>query len=600
MENLKAVIYARYSSNSQREESIEGQIRDCTAYAERNGYMVIGAYADRAISGTTDDRPEFQKMIKDSKRKQFDLVIVWKLDRFARNRYVSAKYKAQLRQNGVRVISANETISDGAAGILTESILEGMAEWYSENLKENVIRGLSVNAEKCKWNGGTLPIGYVVDEEQHLQPNRLTAPFVVEAFKMYDEGHTLTQIRDHLNGKGLTNTKGRPLTYGSIQHMLSNRRYIGEYAYRDTIVPNGIPAIVALDLFERVQEKLVKNKKAPARAKADEAYLLTTKLFCGHCGTAMNGESGKSRNGTVHRYYKCHAVKKKLNDCKKKSVRKEWVEDLVVNATMEMLQDDDTIEAIVSMLMRLQDEENTDLPMYEKQLKQTETAIDNIVTAVMNGMASKALQAKLTQLEDAKEELLVRIAEEKLEKPKISAEFMTFWLHRFRKLDVTKEAHRQMLIDTFVNAVFVHDDKLLLTFNFKDGTRTITLNDVKEATCSSGSDLDCFVAPSKRERLLPLSFALWRERTRTHLTPDVRWTSGPPVQKLVASIIFFSARKENVNRVRSPARLREESPVTGIIREQEISRTANGHIASEWKILFLHICIFCAIIHSIS
>ena len=497
MSELRAVIYARYSSSSQREESIEGQIRDCTAYAERNGYMVIGAYADRAISGTTDDRPEFQKMIKDSKRKQFDLVIVWKLDRFARNRYVSAKYKNQLRQNGVRVISANETISEGADGILLESMLEGMAEFYSENLKENVLRGLSVNAEKCKWNGGTLPIGYIVDEEQRLQPNRLTAPYVVEAFKMYDEGHTLTQIRDHLNGKGLTNTKGRPLTYGSIQHMLSNRRYIGEYAYRDTIVPDGIPAIVPLDLFERVQEKLDKNKKAPARAKADEAYLLTTKLFCGHCGTAMNGESGKSRNGTVHRYYKCHAVKKKLNDCKKKSVRKEWIEDLVVNATMEMLQDDDAIEAIVSMLMRLQDEESTDLPMYEKQLKQTETAIDNIVTAVMNGMASKALQAKLTQLEESKEELLVRIAEEKLEKPKISEEFMTFWLHRFRKLDVTKEAHRQMLIDTFVNAVFVHDDKLLLTFNFKEGTRTITLDDVKTATCSSGSDLDCFVAPAK-------------------------------------------------------------------------------------------------------
>ena len=516
MSELRAVIYARYSSSSQREESIEGQIRDCTAYAERNGYMVIGAYADRAISGTTDDRPEFQKMIKDSKRKQFDLVIVWKLDRFARNRYVSAKYKNQLRQNGVRVISANETISEGADGILLESMLEGMAEFYSENLKENVLRGLSVNAEKCKWNGGTLPIGYIVDEEQRLQPNRLTAPYVVEAFKMYDEGHTLTQIRDHLNGKGLTNTKGRPLTYGSIQHMLSNRRYIGEYAYRDTIVPDGIPAIVPLDLFERVQEKLDKNKKAPARAKADEAYLLTTKLFCGHCGTAMNGESGKSRNGTVHRYYKCHAVKKKLNDCKKKSVRKEWIEDLVVNATMEMLQDDDAIEAIVSMLMRLQDEESTDLPMYEKQLKQTETAIDNIVTAVMNGMASKALQAKLTQLEDAKEELLVRIAEEKLEKPKISAEFMTFWLHRFRKLDVTKDAHRQMLIDTFVNAVFVHDDKLLLTFNFKDGTRTITLNDVKEATCSSGSDLDCFVAPTKGTSLAASPFCCFRRPARAH------------------------------------------------------------------------------------
>ena len=496
MSELKAVIYARYSSSSQREESIEGQVKECAAFAERNGYMVIGTYADRAVSGTTDNRPEFQRMIKDSKRKQFDLVIVWKLDRFARNRYVSAKYKNQLKQNGVRVISANESISEGADGILLETMLEGMAEWYSEDLKEKVVRGLSVNASKCKWNGGTLPIGYVVDEEQHLQPNPTTAPFILETFKMYDEGKTVTEIRDYLNSKGLTNTKGKPINYGTIQRILSNRRYIGEYAFREIVVPDGIPAIVPLDLFERVQERLAKNCKAPARAKADEAYLLTTKLFCGHCGTAMNGESGKARNGTIHRYYKCHAVKKKLNDCKKKAVKKDWIENLVVKETMAMLMDDDAIEAIVSMLMRLQDEEVSDLPMYEKQLRETETAIDNIVNAIMAGMASKALQTKLTQLEATKDELLVRIEEEKLEKPKISAEFMTFWLHRFRKLDITKEKHRQMLIDTFVNAVFVHDDKLLLTFNFKDGTRTITLTDAKIATeKNTGSNLDCLGAP---------------------------------------------------------------------------------------------------------
>ena len=497
MADLKAVIYARYSSSSQREESIEGQVKEITTFAERNGYTIIGTYADRAISGTTDNRPQFQKMIADSKRKLFDFVIVWKLDRFARNRYDSAKYKTQLKKNGVRVISATEHISEGADGILLESVLEGMAEWYSEDLKEKVVRGLSVNAEKCKWNGGTVPIGYVVGLEQRLETNAMTAPYVLEAFKMYDSGHTITEIRDYLKGKGVTNTKGRPISWSVIQHMLSNRRYIGEYAFRDIVVPDGIPAIVPHDLFDRVQERLAKNSKAPARAKADETYLLTTKLFCGHCGTAMNGESGKSRNGTVHRYYKCHAVKKRLNDCKKKSVKKEWIEDLVVKETMAMLMDDAAIEAIVSMLMRLQDEESSDLPIYEKQLRETETAIDNIVTAVMNGMASKALQTKLTQLEATKEELLVRIEEEKLEKPKISAEFMTYWLHRFRKLDVTKESHRQMLIDTFVNAVFVHDDKLLLTFNFKDGTRTITLNDVKTATGSSGSDLDCLWAPIK-------------------------------------------------------------------------------------------------------
>ena len=180
---------------------------------------------------------------------------------------------------------------------------------------------------------------------------------------------------------------------------------------------------------------------------------------------------------------------------KAERLQKEVIEDLVIKETMAMLMDDDMIEAIVSMMMRLQDEESTDLPIYEKQLRETETAIDNIVNAIMGGIASKALQTKLAQLEAAKEEILIRIDEEKLEKPKISAEFMTFWLHKFRKLDVTKEAHRQMLVDTFVNAVFLYDDKLLLTFNFKDGTRTITFSDVQTATSENGSDLDCLAAP---------------------------------------------------------------------------------------------------------
>ncbi len=518
MGTIKAVIYARYSSSGQREESIEGQIKDCTAFAERNGYTIIGTYVDRALTGRNDKRPEFQKMIRDSKRQQFNLVIVWKLDRFSRNRYYSAKNKYMLRQNGVRVVSANENIAEGSAGILTEAMLEGMAEWYSENLKENVLRGLTVNAGKCKWNGGTLPIGYVINEEQHFQVNELTAPYVLEVFKKYDDGKTIKEIQDFLNEKGITNTKGKPVSWSAVQHMLSNRRYIGEYSYREIVIPDGIPAIVPLDLFERVQEKLEKNSKAPSRNKAKENYLLTTKIFCGNCGTSMNGETGTSRNGTVHRYYKCHAVKKKLNDCKKKSVKKEWIEDLVVNETMAMLMDDDMIEAIVSMLIRLQDEENTALPMYEKQLHQTETAIDNIVTAVMGGMVSKTLQEKLTQLEAAKEELLVRIAEEKLEKPKISAEFMTFWLHRFRKLDVRQEAHRQMLIDAFVNAVFVYDDKLLLTFNFKDGTRTISLTDTKIAVDkNTGSNLDCSVALNRNRNFdTKLRFCFFARKHRNN------------------------------------------------------------------------------------
>ena len=230
-------------------------------------------------------------------------------------------------------------------------MLEGYAEYYSADLSEKVVRGMTENALKSKYNGGTLPIGYMIDSEQYFQLDPLTAPFVLEAFKRYAEGATMKEIRDYLNGQGVKNTRGQPLTYNSIQHLLNNRRYIGEYTYRDIVVPEGIPAIVPQDLFDRVQERLAKNRKAPARHKAEDDYLLTTKLFCGYCGAYLCGESGTSHTGNTHRYYKCVSVKKKRLECHKKSVRKEWIEDLVVNETMKMVMDDKAIEAIVSMQM---------------------------------------------------------------------------------------------------------------------------------------------------------------------------------------------------------------------------------------------------------
>ncbi|MFR5987426.1 MAG: recombinase family protein [Christensenellales bacterium] len=495
---MKAVIYARYSSDSQREESIEGQLRECTAFAEKNGITILRHYIDRAFSAKTDNRPEFQAMIKDSSKKLFDMIIVWKLDRFARNRYDSARYKAQLKKNGVKVVSATETISDGAEGILLESMLEGMAEYYSADLAEKVVRGMTENALKCKYNGGTPPLGYVIDSEQYFQIDPLTAPFVLEAFKRYDEGATMTQIRDWLNEKGIKNTRRQEITYNSIQHMLNNRRYIGEYSYREVIIPDGIPAIVPKDLFDRVQEKMAKNKKAPARHKAEDDYLLTTKLFCGYCGAYLCGESGTSRTGLVHHYYKCVSVKKKRAECHKKPVKKQWIEDLVVDETMKMVMDDKAIEAIVSMLMELQNRESSSLPLYEKELKDTEAAIDNMLNAIQQGIFNKSTKARLDELEAAKDELENMIACEKLAKPKITEEQMMFWLHRFRKLDVSKKEHRQMLINTFVNAIYLYDDKMLITFNYKDGTKTITFDEATTALANkdTGSNLDCLAAPN--------------------------------------------------------------------------------------------------------
>ena len=307
----------------------------------------------------------------------------------------------------------------------------------------------------------------------------------------------MTQIRDWLNEKGIKNTRRQEMTYNSIQHMLNNRRYIGEYSYREVIIPDGIPAIVPKDLFDRVQEKMAKNKKAPARHKAEDDYLLTTKLFCGYCGAYLCGESGTSRTGLVHHYYKCVSVKKKRAECHKKPVKKQWIEDLVVDETMKMVMDDKAIEAIVSMLMELQNRESSSLPLYEKELKDTEAAIDNMLNAIQQGIFNKSTKARLDELEAAKDELENMIACEKLAKPKITEEQMMFWLHRFRKLDVSKKEHRQMLIDTFVNAIYLYDDKMLITFNYKDGTKTITFDEATTALANkdTGSDLDCLAAP---------------------------------------------------------------------------------------------------------
>ena len=492
---MTAVIYARYSSDNQREESIEGQIRECTAYAEKNDITIVKHYIDRAISAKTDNRPQFQQMIKDSDKKLFDIVLVWKLDRFARNRYDSARYKTQLKKNGVKLMSATEIISEGPEGIILESVLEGYAEYYSADLAEKVVRGQTENILKGRCNGGRGTFGYTLDSERKFHIDPLASPFVLESFTKYRDGLTMKEIRDWLNENGIKNPVGGEFTYNSVEHMLKNRRYIGELKFRDVVVPDAIPPIVPLELFDDVQEKIAKNKKAPARRKAEDDYLLTTKLHCGCCGALMFGESGTSRTGEVHRYYKCATAKKKKG-CKKKTVRKQWLEDLVVNQTMQLVKDDAAMESIIAKVMELQNKENTNIPLYEKQLRDAESGIQNMLNAIQAGILTSSTKERLEQLEETKRELEARIAEEKLAKPKVTEEFIRFWLLRFRKLDMSLKDQRQALVDTFINSIYLYDDKVLITFNYKEGTQTVTFGEATEvASEGNGSDLDCIPAP---------------------------------------------------------------------------------------------------------
>lgn len=486
---MNAVIYARYSSDNQREESIEGQIRECTAYAERNGITVVRHYIDRALSAKTDNRPDFQQMIRDSNKKLFEIVLVWKFDRFARNRFDSANYKMILKKNNVHLISVMEPIAEGSQGILVETLLEGMAEYYSAELSEKVIRGQTENALKGKCTGGTGTIGYKIDEEKFYRIDPLVAPFVLEAFQRYDNGEKIVEILNYLNEKGVRNMLGGKLTCSSMNTMLKNRRYIGELSFRDTVVPDAIPAIVPKDLFDRVQKRLEKNKRAPARGKADEEYLLTTKLFCGKCGALMFGESGTSATGRTYYYYKC-ATAKRRKGCNKKTVQKDWLESLVVQETMKLIQDDAMIERIVQLVMDFQNQENTTIPLLEKQLREVDRKLDNLMKAIEEGLFTRTTKERLDALEAQKDELTAKIADEKLRKPSFNADFIRFWLMKFRKFDISQQKQRKALIEIFVNAIFLYDDRMLITFNYKDGSQTIRFEDALTAAEAVGNSSD--------------------------------------------------------------------------------------------------------------
>ena len=329
-----------------------------------------------------------------------------------------------------------------------------------------------------------------------LAVDPLTAPLVAEIFTRYESGETIKAIADSLNKRGFRTRKGSAFRVASLSLILKNRKYIGEYKYADTIVPNGIPAIINPDLFERVQERMLTNKKAPSRTKADEDYLLTTKLFCGDCGRLMAGECGTSgTNGVKYYYYKCGGAKRRLG-CKRKALKKNWIERAAVIATIERVLRDDEIDRIADAIIDLQNREDTTLPALRQQLKDCEQGIENMLNAIQMGILTPSTKTRLEELESQRESLKVSILQAELEKPKYTKEQIVSWINRFKYGNVDDIEYQRQIIDTFINAIYVYDDKLVFTYNFKDGTEAIPLKAVEDAF---GSDLTQVAPPSLSE-----------------------------------------------------------------------------------------------------
>ena len=501
---MNAVIYARYSSDKQREESIEAQLKVCHAFAERMGYTVIREYIDRALTGRVDERPQFLLMIRDSAKHQFEKVLVYRLDRFSRDEYDPAIYKKQLLKNGVKVVSATENIPNNSLGIIIESIIHGTNASYSVELAEKVKRNMDLNADKCLSNGGTTPLGYKLERinpkeeksKKRIIINEETAPIVQEIFAKYASGWRIKDICDNLNERQIKTSRGVAFNKSSLHTILCNRKYLGIYIYDGREIPGGLPQIIDEDLFNKVAEKMKLNKKNPGRARAKAEYLLTTKLFCGYCKEKMVGHSSNqiSKKGIIFNYYKCKNSGGGKT-CKKKMVHKDYIEDIVINECRNLLTTKN-IRRIAKEVVKIAQsfDERTELDRLEKLLSEQHSQKENQMNSLRvcsDDMIREMIFEDLSKIGAQIKELEKQIEIEKARHHIVTEEQIIEHLTQLSKGDINDIVYRRSLIRLFVNKIFLYDEKFTITFNIGDEEVTITDKILSDIENNSGSKNLC-------------------------------------------------------------------------------------------------------------
>lgn len=470
---MRLVAYYRFSGGArQNEQSIEGQRRDCEAYARSHGYVIQHEYIDRHISGKTDSRPAFQQMISDSDQGKFDALICWKTDRLARNRYDSAIYKNRLRKNGVKILYAAETVVDGPEGIILEGLMESLAEYYSAELSQKLRRGQRESALKCKALGGNRSFGYDISKEKKYVINPTQAPAVRYIFEQYAAGHTAAEIVAHLNANGIRTSRGNPFNKNSILRIITNEMYIGVYKYADIRIEGGVPAMIDRDLFDRCQKQLAQNRTHSGGVGERADYVLSGKLSCAVCGTNLKGACGTSHTGSKHYYYVCPG--RSTDGCTKAPVEKTRIENLIARAVAQYVLDPDKMEQIVDQMLLLQEQDkpqpDPEREALSAELSRCRTKQSNLLSAIEDGGGAR-LVSRLQQLEEQEADLLHRLdaLPAPIQPPRFTREQLLFLLEQFRKDDDEQTtAYRRRLLDTFVSGVTLSDTTAEITFNITD------------------------------------------------------------------------------------------------------------------------------------
>ena len=455
----KAVIYARYSSDNQSEQSIEGQVRVCKEYAERNDIMIVGSYIDRAMTGTNDHRPEFQRMIQDSHKKNWECVIVYKLDRFSRDKYETVIHRKTLRDNGVKLVSAMENIPDTPEGIILEGLLESMNQYFSAELSQKTKRGMRENRIKGNYQGGKLLYGYKV-ENKKLVINEEEAAVVRYMFERYDAGAYIKDILVSLKTRGITK-RGKPFAKSTVYRMLMMEQYSGIYRFGNEVYENMYPQIVDKELFARVKAKSASLKHG--RASLLTTYLLSRKLVCGYCGEKINGASGTNRDGTRVYYYRCSGKMKDPNSCQKTTIRKELFENFIIKNVIAELNKPEVMNKLIDRILDIlsnRTKVDEKLQILEKEQRQAKTSLDNLIKNAEQGLVSQSIQNRIKELEEQ-----IALLDQAIytEKSKIDTTMNREQLQKHYANAINRNVKE--IVGLLIKEIKVYNDRIKITIN---------------------------------------------------------------------------------------------------------------------------------------
>jgi site-specific DNA recombinase len=431
-------------------------------------------------------------MIADSEKGLFRHLIVHKLDRFSRDKYDAVTFKRKLKMNGVTIHSVLENLDGSPESLILESLLEGMAQYYSMNLAREVAKGMKETGLQAKSNGGKPPLGYDLDADRRYVINEQEAAVVRHIFTKYGEGVGYNEILRFLNGRGYKTKAGNPFGKNSLNSILHNMKYTGVYVFnrrceKDVsgkrnpqvkpreewiVVENGVPAIIDQDTFDAVQAKLTRNLMHGGSFKAKEIYLLSGLTYCGECGSGMYGNTRYcGRNKSKYSSYRC-SDRAQHKGCSLKELRKEYLENYVLDQLYQKLFSGDAIHKLSAMLsaynQRMATESNTELTLASGELTEVTGKISAIIRLVSeSGISIETVKTDMKLLEDRKHflENYIRDITLSAKAAVVSDEMICDLITRSQEFVRTKNiAECRHFIQSYIDKVVVSAEKVEVFF----------------------------------------------------------------------------------------------------------------------------------------